>query len=269
MNILKQSWKKYKEKFAVLAVAQLALFFSSLFFLIFVKGKLSDYLQKIKEFQPIIEETLNTINVADPASIANSTTLIDSLNALTSEALLFATIIVPIILLLIWISFQALFWSNIKTKKIKSIKHYLIKLAVPSILVIGTVNYLGLLTPENLQNFYTEGFQLSVSKLLTTIFFALYFLTVYYATLDNQKITHAIKRTFKLSIMKFYKFIPLYIPLFINTVLILSFMAIAVTQEYVSTYIYIPKLLLILLIVLTLNISKFYKILFQKIIDRN
>ncbi|MBT5043178.1 hypothetical protein HOA88_00275, partial [Candidatus Woesearchaeota archaeon] len=85
MNLIKSSWKKYKEKFAVLAVAQLALFFSSLFFLIFVKGKLSNYLQKIKEFQPIIEETLNTINVADPASIATSTTLIDSLNALTSE----------------------------------------------------------------------------------------------------------------------------------------------------------------------------------------
>jgi hypothetical protein len=69
--------------------------------------------------------------------------------------------------------------------------------------------------------------------------------------------------------MKFYKFIPLYLPLFINTVLILSFMAIAITQEYVATYIYIPKLILILLIVLTLNISKFYKILFQKIIDKN
>jgi hypothetical protein len=266
MKLLKQSWKIYKKNFFTLALAQLMLFFSSLFFLVFVKGKLAGYLQKIQNFQPILEETLRTIDATDPVSVAQSTTIIESLNIVTNEAYIFATVIVPIVLIFFWISFQGMFWGTIKKNKIKSKKNYLIKLGIPSAIILYLANQITI--PKDINTFFIT-FDNNMLKIILTAFIGLYLLTTYYAVLDNQKIKEALKRTFDISIKKFYKFIPLYIPLFINTIAIAWLMMITVTQQAISQYVFIEVIPLLLMILLTLNISKFYKILFQNVVDRN
>lgn len=267
MNIFKESFKLYKEKFFTLAFAQLALFFSSLFFLIFVKGRLADYLAKIQSFEPVLQQVLTALDATDPVSIAQSTTIVESLNQVTSQAVLFATVIVPIILIGTWCLFQALYWGNIKKHGIKSIKFYLLKLGIPSAVILFFIlKFVAL--PSDIVEFFNT-FDKSMLKILISAFITLYILTIYYAVLGNQSFNEAVKKTFSLAIKKFYKFIPLYIPLFINTIVIVWLMAVAVTQNYVHSYDYISLVPLIISIILTLNVSKYYKILFQKIVDRN
>ncbi len=267
MNIFRESFKVYKEKFFTLAFAQLAMFFSSMFFLLFVKGKLADYLGKIKAFEPQLQNILTTLDATNPASIAESTTLVDSLNQITGHAVFFATIVVPIVLFLLWIIFQAIFWANVKKQKITSVKRYLLKLGIPSAVLFFFV-FKFVVFPGDIVEFFNT-FDSSMLKILVTSFITLYFISMYYVVLGNQSFHDAVKRTFGLSIKKFYKFIPLYLPLFINTIVIVWLLAVAITQKFVNSYAYVGLFPLIILVLVTLNISKYYKILFQKIVDRN
>ena len=265
MKLLKQTFKAYKKNFLTLAFAQLMLFFSSLFFLIFVKSKLTGYLNKIQEFEPQLQQVLTTVDINKPATIDSSLTVIDALKAVTNEATLFAYVIVPIVLLAIWIVFQALFWSKIKENKIKSIKHYLIKLAIPSIFILLLVTQIAF--PKEITDFFNT-FDESILRILASAFIGLYILTMYYAVLNNQKLKVALKQTFNLAIKKFYKFIPLYFPLFILSTIILWLMAITLTQEYTNTTAYFSTTTLIIITLVALTISKFYKILLQKIVNK-
>jgi len=266
-KLFRESFKVYKDNFFSLAFVQFALFFSSLFFLIFVKNRLADYMTKIQAFEPILQQILNTLDATNPASIAQSTTIIESMNQVTNNAVFFTTIVVPIVLLVFWGLFQALFWSQIKNKLIKEKWFYLLKIAVPSGLVLFFVlKFIAL--PDNFVEFFNT-FDTSMFKILVSAFITLYFLTIYYAVLNNQSFTDAVKRTFSLALKKFYKFIPLYIPLFINTIAIIWLMAVTITQDFVKSFAYLSLTYSIILIIITLNISKYYKILFQKIVDKN
>ena len=141
----------------------------------------------------------------------------------------------------------------------------MINLAIPSIVVlIASLSYLTKVA--NLQDFIgtLESFAINITGV---VFLVLYFLTIYYAVLNNQTLRQALKQTFKLTIKKFYKYIPLYFPLFLNTVLIMWFLAIGIMQQYTSTDFFSPVLFL-LGVVFTLTISIFYKILIQKIVEK-
>jgi len=267
MNIFKESFKIYKKNFFSLAFAQLMLFFTSLFFLIFVKNKLAEYLREIQNFQPVLEQVMNTIDATNPVSISQSATIIESLNQLTNNAIFFATTVVPLVLLLLWVVFQGMFWILIKKKKIKEPLNYYLKLGIPTaVLIFIIVKFVAF--PADITTFFNT-FGDSMLKIFLTFFIALYLLTVYYAVLGNQKIKDLAKRTFKIAIKKIHKFLPLYIPLFINTIIITWLLAVIITQEFTSDYSYMGLASLIILVIITLNISKYYKILFQKVVDRN
>lgn len=265
MKILKQTFKTYKKNFLTLAFAQLMLFFSSLFFLIFVKLKLADYLRKVQEFQPQLQQVLNTVDVNNPATIDSSLTVIEALNKVTNEATLFAYVIVPLVLLFIWVVFQGLFWGTIKKQKIKPIKNYIVRLAIPSVFILLLFSKIAL--PREITDFFNT-FDDSIFRILISSFIGLYLLTMYYTVLSNQTLAQALKQTYNIAIKKFYKFLPLYIPSFALTIAILWLMAITLTQEYTGTVVYLSSLPLILAILVALTISKFYKIFLQKLVDQ-
>lgn len=265
MKILNQTFKVYKKNFFTLAFAQLMLFFSSLFFLIFVKLKLADYLRKVQEFQPQLQQVLNTVDVNNPATIDSSLTVIEALNKVTNEATLFAYVIVPLVLLIIWIAFQGLFWGTIKKQKISPIKNYLVRLAIPSIFILILFSQIAF--PKQITDFFNT-FDDSIFRIIISAFIGLYLLTMYYLVLDNQSLSKALKRTYNLAIKKFYKFIPLYIPLFIITTIIFWLLAVTLTQEYTQMLVYFSSIQLIVITLIALTISKFYKILLQKLVDK-
>ena len=265
MKILKQTFQSYKKNFLTLAFAQLMLFFSSLFFLMFVKYKLTYYLNKLREFEPQLQQVLNTVDVNNPATIDSSLTVIEALNSVTNEATLFAYIIVPLVLLAIWVLFQALFWSKIKEHKIKSVKLYLTRLAIPTIFIL--ILFSQFAVPKEITDFFNT-FDDSILRILFSAFIGLYLLTMYYAVLNNQSLKDALKQTFNLAIKKFYKFLPIYFPLFIISSSILWLLAITLTQEYTQTTAYFSTTSLIIITIVLLTISKFYKILLQKIVDK-
>ncbi len=265
MKILKQTFKSYKKNFLTLAFAQLMLFFSSLFFLMFVKYKLTYYLNKLREFEPQLQQVLNTVDVNNPATIESSLTVIEALNSVTNEATLFAYILVPLVLLAIWVLFQALFWSKIKEHKIQSVKLYLTKLAIPSIFILVLFSQLAI--PKEITDFFNT-FDDSILRILVSAFIGLYLLTMYYAVLNNQSLKDALKQTFNLAIKKFYKFLPIYFPLFLISSSILWLLAITLTQEYTQTTAYFSTTSLIIITIVLLTVSKFYKILLQNIVNK-
>ena len=264
MKLLKQTLKTYKENFFTLAFAQLMLFFSSLFFLIFVKMKLVGYLKKIQEFQPQLQQVLNTVDINNPATIDSSLTVIEALNKVTNEATLFAYVIIPLVLLAIWIIFQGLFWGTIKKEKINSIKNYIIRLAIPSIFILILFTQIAL--PREIIDFFNT-FDDSILRIIISAFIGLYLLTMYYLVLDNQSLSKTLKQTYNLAIKKFYKFIPLFVPLFALATIIFWLMAIILTQEHTGITIYFSSLPLIVITLIALTVSKFYKILLQKLVD--
>ena len=266
MKLLKESFKTYKKNFIILNIIQLVLFLSSMFFLIYSKSNLASYLQKIQEFQPALEQAIATVDTTNPATIAYSTTVVEAINSITHEAMFFALVIVPIGLLVLWTVFQGLFWSKIKNKPIKEKWKYFLKLGVPSAaIILFLINFVAF--PKDLTEFFSKFYD-STARLVIVSFITLYILTVYYSVLDNKKIKEVIKRTFSISIKKFYKFIPLYIPLYLNSLIIVWILSIWLTQQTSGNYIYLSITKLIIYTIITVNFSIFYKILFQKIVDK-
>ncbi len=265
MKILKQTFKVYKKSFFTLAFAQLMLFFSSLFFLIFVKWKLTDYLRKLQEFQPQLQQVLNTVDVNNPATIDNSLTVIEALNRVTNEATLFAYVLVPLVLLIIWIAFQGLFWGTIKKQKIKPIKNYLVRLAIPSVFILIIFSQIAF--PRQITDFFNT-FDDSIFRIIISAFIGLYLLTMYYIILDNQTLAKALKQTYNLAIKKFYRFIPLYLPSFLLTTILFWLMAIALTQEYTGTTVYASSIELIIISLITLILAMFYKVFLQNLVNK-
>tara|TARA_Y100000310_G_C20694125_1_gene824258 strand:- start:3707 stop:4513 length:807 start_codon:yes stop_codon:yes gene_type:complete len=267
MTLLKQSWKTFKRYFYTLSLTQLMLFFSSLFFLVFVKGKMEVYLRKIQEFQPIINQIITTLESTDPSAIIQSQQMMDSMIQVTSQAKFFAFFIVPLVLLFLWIIFQGIFWKTIKKEKITSLKHYLIKLAIPTaIILISSTTYIT--RKSNIVDFFST-YDINIAKIGTILFLTLYLLTTYYAVLSNQSFTKALKQTFSLTIKKCYKYIPHYLPLFANSLFLMFLLMVTLTQQITQKFFYIEIFPLITAILLSLSFSSYYKIIFQKTVEKD
>jgi hypothetical protein len=100
------------------------------------------------------------------------------------------------------------------------------------------------------------------------LFFSLYFLTIYYSVLSDQKFNKTINKTFSLAIKKAHKLIPLFIPLFLSSMILLTLFIISLTQQSISAYVFIEAIPLAIAIIIILAFSTFYKILFQKYIEK-
>jgi hypothetical protein len=107
-----------------------------------------------------------------------------------------------------------------------------------------------------------------VLKSLIFLFISLYFLTVYYSVLSNQKFNKAINKTFELAIKKAHKLIPLFLPLFISSMITLILFIISLTQQSISSYAFMEAIPLAIAIIITLGFSTFYKLLFQRYIEK-
>ncbi|MDP3917345.1 MAG: hypothetical protein Q8Q42_03590 [Nanoarchaeota archaeon] len=267
MKILKSSWKTYKKNIIVLNIIQLALFISSMFFLIYSKNNLAAYLQRIQEFQPALQQAIAIVDKTNPETIAYSASVVEAINSITQEAMFFALVIVPIGLLILWTVFQGLFWSKIKDKKINEKFSYFLKLGIPTAaIILLIINFVAF--PKDITQFFSTFYD-STARLVIISFITLYIFTVYNTELDNKKIKDVIKRTFRLSVKKFYKFIPLYIPLYLNSLVMAWLLSIWLTQAITGSYIYLSITQLIIYIIITINVSVFYKILFQKVADKS
>jgi len=267
MKLLKQTNQIFKKHFFHLISLQLLLFFSSLFFLVYVKQKIQSYIIQIQEYQPLLNSILTNLESLDPAAITQSQAVLNTLSNITNQTMLFAYFIVPLVLLIIWIFCQGFFWKIMKSKKIKNLKAYFTKFSIPTLLIMAVTVLYTSKKQKTIEYFATQN--IDITKIFIAVFIALYFLTVFYAVLTNQKFKQAIKTTLKLSIIKFYKYIPLYLPLFINSLILIFLLAITLTQKVTSGFIYVELAPLIIFIVISLTFSTYYKILFQKIIEKD
>jgi len=229
MKLFKQSFNIFKENFFTLLLSQTVLFFASLFFLVFVKGKVQSYLEELQQFQPMINTLMATLDKADPATIMQTQSVITSMSHLTDQVLIFAFIVTPIILLLKWILFQGIFWNTIKKHKATNFSHYIIKLAIPTVIILSaTVAYT---TSQQTMVEFFSSFDTNLSLIFLVLFTSLYFLTMFYLILNNQSFTKAIKQTVTIAIKKIYKYAPLYMPLFANTLLLIYLLMVTLIQN--------------------------------------
>tara|TARA_Y100000310_G_scaffold162833_1_gene162777 strand:- start:8346 stop:9119 length:774 start_codon:yes stop_codon:yes gene_type:complete len=255
MKILQETKKVFKREFFTIALTQLALFFSSLLFFVYMRNKLAEYIQVIQGFQLDVNQALSTLDAVDPSSVAQSTAVVDAINSVASETLFFLIIIAPIILFLFWVIFQGIFWRAIKKEKIKDTRSYFLKFAFPTALIFLIATSI-IRDPENIPGMFIS------------MFLALYALTIYYAVLSNKKFHHTMHQTINLAIKKFYKYIPLFIPLFILSLLILAVFAMILIHKIVP-YEYFNVVLLIAGSIVTLLVSGFYKVIFQKVVEKD
>ncbi|GEM_PF-944853 len=264
-KILQQSVKTFRKNVLSLWLSQLVLFFTSLFFLLFSKGKLGGYLQQMNALQPQLTTALQTADATDPASIAYSSAVVGALDQITGNALLFGTVVVPLGLLVIWVLCQGWFWGSIKEKAIANKGKYLALLAIPSVIIVGiTANTL--IIPKDITSFFNTFYD-STTRIVITTFIVLYFLTMLYAVLGNQSLQDALRRTCKLAFKKAYIFVPLFVPLFINAISLVWMLAVGVTQQATKDAVYMSSASLVITVVLLLGLGGWYKVLLQKIVD--
>jgi hypothetical protein len=265
MKLLKKSFKEFRKRMYKLAIPQLLLFFTSLLFLVFGKSKLGDYIKNIKDFEPRLNELIQTANATDPASIAQITTFVEATNQVINQAVVFGLILIPIVLLIFWVIFQGIFWKSLKPK-IENLKSYFIKFTIPTaiLLFIIVFAFSKQITPAE----FFQTIDSIVLKSVIFLFFSLYFLTIYYSVLSDQKFNKTINKTFSLAIKKAHKLIPLFIPLFLSSMILLTLFIISLTQQSISAYVFIEAIPLAIAIIIILAFSTFYKILFQKYIEK-
>src|SRR3989344_4181430 len=102
--MIKKSLNLLKEKFYPLFFSELVFLFATFFFLVFAKNKLAVYILKIQEF------SANAAAIQQGADQAQLIQFLEGFEQVTSQAMNFAYIIVPLILAIIWLATQTWFW---------------------------------------------------------------------------------------------------------------------------------------------------------------
>ena len=211
---LKNAFKFLKKKFHLLFLLELGFWFSLLFFLIYIKDKLQSYMQLVSNYIP----QLNALGEAAEQNTLDSTealNLLSLLDAVSKEAMLFISIVIPLTMILLWSIFQATSFYIIKNKAVKHFKPFFIKFTFASLVLLG-ISYA--MIGQILGNILEETpIGTALLQVVLVSFIGLYFLIGLSTTLSDAPLKQAIKQFFNIFIKKPYKVLLPYILWFVIT----------------------------------------------------
>src|SRR3989344_8944412 len=119
MSFIVKSLKVLKENFYTLFIIELVFLFANFFFLVFAKNKLAMYILQIQDF------SAKAAALQQGADQTQLLQFLEGFEQVTSQAMSFAYILMPLVLGIIWLGTQTWFWYLLQKQKIKNVKKYL------------------------------------------------------------------------------------------------------------------------------------------------
>lgn len=196
---IKKSTNLLKEKFYPLFFSELIFLFATFFFLVFAKNKLAVYILKIQEY------SANAAAIQQGAEQAQLIPFLEGFQSVTNKAIWFAYIIIPLVLVIIWLTTQTWFWHTLQKQKIKNTKKYFL------ISIIGQISILLLFYLEilfiPLQFSIFDSTDVAIFKtIIGIILFFIMFL--FLSSLEKQSVKailkellHKMKRSYKVLLL--------------------------------------------------------------------
>lgn len=216
MNIFIKTFNEYKKKFLLFLLVDF-LFFSLLFYyFIFVKNKLKNYLFVLQDYGSELSKIEN-LTQKDIVASMKLDIILRTMDSVTSNALLFIYILIPVILFLLFVVFNGLIFKIIHESKIKKVLDlkYFLKFGSISIpfFVIFVFIFLGFF---NIIDSFFKGTSLSL-LIFKSLFYLVsllivgYYNFVIYSLIYKYKIKELFKKSFKIAFRKIYVLLPLFL----------------------------------------------------------
>ena len=240
---LKKSLKLLKEKFYPLFFSELVFLFVTFFFLVFAKNKLAVYVLKIQEY------SANAATIQQGTDPTQVMQFLEGFQSVTSKAIGFAYLIIPLGLAIIWLATQAWFWYSLQKEKIKHTKKYL-SISILGQLSILVILYLALLfIPLEFSVFDTTDVAILKTIIGMILFF---FMFIFLSSLEKQSVKAIMQETFQ-KVKKSYKVILLFI-LFCVVLFGLGFLFFSLFTTYMTgttvLFSIVPMVLYLIIIML-------------------
>ena len=123
--MLKKSFNLFKKKFYYFILID-GLFFSLLFlFLNYSRNKIQNYLQLIQQYIPKLNEMQSLLQQStDTANLDQTTLVLNNINSIVRESLIFGYFIIPFVIFILWTLLQGLNYKIIFEDRIKNILDY-------------------------------------------------------------------------------------------------------------------------------------------------
>ena len=166
--------KKYKDILLTFFL-DLALVFSLLFFLLFVREKMSGYIMSLQNYAPLLVDV-------QTESVGQLDTIMPTINSLLTKVYLFQYFIIPLTIFLIWCLFQGYVWKVLNKNKI--LKFSLLSLPLIFLLILLISYSFNVLSFA----FYGSDFSPVYACLLLILLIVISYFTFINYTLHNQSI---------------------------------------------------------------------------------
>jgi len=166
--------KKYKD-ILITFFWDSALVFSLLFFLLFVREKMSGYIMSLQNYAPLLVDV-------QTESVGQLDTIMPTINSLLTKVYLFQYFIIPLTIFLIWCLFQGYVWKVLNKNKI--LKFSLLSLPLIFLLILLISYSFNVLSFA----FYGSDFSPVYACLLLILLIVISYFTFINYTLHNQSI---------------------------------------------------------------------------------
>ena len=250
--MIKKSLKLLKEKFYPLFFSELVFLFATFFFLVFAKNKLATYVLKIQEY------SANAATIQQGADQVQLMQFLEGFQAVTSNAIVFAYILIPLVLAVIWIATQSWFWYALKSPKIKHTKAFFLKAILMQVVVLLVIYGVIVSIPQSFSLFDT--IDVAILKGLLTLILG-FVLFIVLATLENQKKFTVLKEILQ-TVKRSHKVVIPFILLFV-VFLGLSFLFFSLFTTYMAGQVVIVTIIpLTLYLIIMMLLFMWLKVIF-------
>lgn len=220
MSLFIKTFNEFKKKFLYFLLIDTIFFGLLFYFLVFVKNRLKNYLFVLQDYGSELSKIEN-LTQKDLVTSMKLDIVLRMMDSITSNALLFIYVLIPIILfLLFWIMHWLIFsiiYKN-KIRELVNLKHFL-KFGVISIPFFAIFIFIFLKLFDVIDLFF-KGALLN-SLLIRSLFYLVSFLLlgnynfIIYSLFNKYNIKDLFRKSFKIYLKKFYILMPLFLLLII------------------------------------------------------
>ena len=273
MNNLNQSLDLFKKKFFYFILVD-SLFFILLFIsLNFSRNRIQGYLSSIQQYIPQLNEVQKLLQESTVVgNLEQSNILLENINSVMNEALFFGYFIMPLIIFVLWITFQGLSYKLISEDNLNKILDYkyFIKfsiLTLPFFILLTLAIFQFLAMFSDLIPYYGGIFKPTIMLFIITLgpIILFYFLLIFYSLLNKNSLLKTLKKGFLIAIKSLLCFITL-IPLILYFLFILYISSINKSDLLIArrkrVIVYIKRALLFSLYLLYLIIFILFLVAF-------
>ncbi len=193
-----------KNNFYGLFFSELVFLFATFFFMVFAKNKLAGYILKVQGF------SAQAAAMQQGADQAQLTQFLNSFQSVAGNAILFAYVIIPLIIVVIWILTQTGFWYALKQRTIKRWQNFCWKALAGHVIVFAIMYAILFSIPVEFSIFDSTDTSIMKGSIGVLL---LFFLMTFLAVLENDSFTKTMVKSWKLfiKIMCFLIFLILFL----------------------------------------------------------